>query len=1241
MAGKKRDGGSVKVTLTDGGSLKDLDKKAKKTGKSMGSVAKNVNESDRRLKSLSQQTSNSTKAFSKQAQTIGGGLVPIYATIAAQVFAVSAAFRFLQDAMETRNMIEGQKAFGAVTGTAYAALTSGVQEATANMLSFKEAASAVAIGTAAGLNRSQLEGIGQAAKNASLALGRDLTDSFNRLIRGVTKAEPELLDELGIILRLEPATEKYAQMIGKTRTELNAFERSQAVANEVLDQAERKFGMITEIMDPSAFALSQFAKEFDDLMKIIKEKVANILIPVVQFLKENIMSLVGVMGLLAAPIVKSILPDFSAFAAGAQATADASRKMAKALKADADLLKQVKQGGEIGTDARKAFSQRGREGMQGMLSGMDMSGQSKTMQKAAMGKKLNAQELGVLKRHLKQKGHMLEGFTKQEQARFTRYIRHQELALKGSLSKAKLEYKQLGIVGSQAFNRIGAAASSAYAMAARGAAVATKYATKLMGAFGWISLAIIAFQALKDFFGEKKEATEFEKQMQSLTETQKKLNIELERMSKVQRLGYLQDSVDIVKQQANALQSADLPKLMADYNKALIGGATQEQLDVFKQTAIQIEKLNPALQGISDIMSGGFIGDAEIKQFTGLSNEILSVGMALQQMSEQMQAVQKAFTSMVSGVKSSRFTPALTAIGNALDPEGGYLGTNAFKKRVDALQVQQSAIAEKTKFHGIGNKAESTVASLAERGLGGKGKSGKYLGRESQEINDLVTLSQTQAGMDIINGTLGTSFTDPDQVAEYLKEASTKGGTQGMTANNKFAARRTDAAMNIFKKLKMSGFADEAERGFKKDSLTADKTAFESSKQGIADDITEMGKLGKIQSQMNEFLKEENRIRKSMAETQKERVKNTLNVNAADKAHMEFKFEMDTKADKLATALNEQAAAQLIVDQDLAKVIGQKKEDLERNLEIAKENTALAKEELRIIKEKAFIRSREIAFEIAQKQEQLGTGSFINSFSNKANAFAMNNQTAIKNEATAMTMGIEDPVERERAFNEALEERTQHYINQGLELEKINGMLKLQQGISTRLTEGLANDMAGALVAVAQGTKTVKEAFGQMAISILADITKMIIKQLILNALMAMVGMVNPGAAAGLASMMQMSGTPARQGGIMSPGAGGGYRSYRAGGIADGPEKGYPATLHGTEAVVPLGNDREIPVKMLEGGSGGTNNVTVNVNMSDGSATQDIKTEGEKAKAFGASISAAVQQEIVKQQRAGGLLNNY
>ena len=188
-----------------------------------------------------------------------GGLVGAYATLAATAFAVSAAFNFLKGAMDFTNLIEGQKALGAVTGVAYQTITNSVIEATNGQLKYADAAKAAAIGTASGISPDQLNRLGAAATNASLALGRDLGDSFDRLIRGVTKAEPELLDELGIILRLENATRKYGQQIGKSKDELNEFERSQAVANEVLEQAERKFGAMEKMMDPTAHSLNQFA----------------------------------------------------------------------------------------------------------------------------------------------------------------------------------------------------------------------------------------------------------------------------------------------------------------------------------------------------------------------------------------------------------------------------------------------------------------------------------------------------------------------------------------------------------------------------------------------------------------------------------------------------------------------------------------------------------------------------------------------------------------------------------------------------------------------------------------------------------------------------------------------------------------------------------------------------------------------------------------------------------------------
>ena len=315
MAGKKIQGGQLVFTIGDDGTLKLLEKNTKKAKKAMDDLGKGSQATDRRIKGVTQQSSNATKNFSKQAQTMQGGIVAVYATIAAQVFAVSAAFQFLKGSMEMRNLMEGQASFAATTGVAYRTLTHDIQAATGGMLQFKEAAQAAAIGTAAGLSAGQMEQIGVAAKNTSLALGRDLTDSFNRLTRGITKAEPELLDELGIVLRLEPAMKAYANSIQKNVKDLTQFEKSQAVANEVLEQAETKFGSITKIMDPSAFALQRFAVAFDEIVMKVQKGTAEFMIPLMEFASKNVYALVGALTLFLAPILKSILPDFAAMAA--------------------------------------------------------------------------------------------------------------------------------------------------------------------------------------------------------------------------------------------------------------------------------------------------------------------------------------------------------------------------------------------------------------------------------------------------------------------------------------------------------------------------------------------------------------------------------------------------------------------------------------------------------------------------------------------------------------------------------------------------------------------------------------------------------------------------------------------------------------------------------------------------------------------------------------------------------------
>ena len=124
-----------------------------------------------------------------------------------------------------------------------------------------------------------------------------------------------------------------------------------------------------------------------------------------------------------------------------------------------------------------------------------------------------------------------------------------------------------------------------------------------------------------------------------------------------------------------------------------------------------------------------------------------------------------------------------------------------------------------------------------------------------------------------------------------------------------------------------------------------------------------------------------------------------------------------------------------------------------------------------------------------------------------------------------------------------------------------------------------------------------------------------------------------------MAVQKMMMGMGFREGGIFTQRGSGGYKSFAGGGVASGPQSGYLATLHGNEAVVPLGNDKAIPVK-FDKGAGNVSNITVNVSAGGQQQTTTAKA-GERERKLGQMIAAAVQGEILDQQRPGGILSPY
>lgn len=1159
---KTIDGGRIVFTIDENGSLVQLGKLADIAGKKVGKqgLGKNVQETDRLYKSLSHQTSNSTKEFAKQAQTMQGGLVAAYAIIAAQVFAVSAAFRFLEDAMNTRNLIEGQKMFGAITGNAFASITTSVQNATAGMLKFNDAAQAVAIGTASGLSAGQLERLADAAKNTSLALGRDLTDSFNRLIRGTTKAEPELLDELGIVLRLDPALRNYAQAVGKSVKELTAFERTQAVANEVLDQAERKFGRITELMDPEAFALQQFTKEFDDLVKGFKTGVAGVMIPIVNFLKENVLALTAAVFAFTRPILMSVI-NLDGFANKAQA----AFTRASLAAGEATIAVQRYTAAIAKANATSAGDLISRS-----MDSLGVSGVKVKEFKAGEGQ-LSQRQIDAYRRYL-------EGGTKgvgklkgETRASFIAFLDDQEAALTGSLSKQNRLFKSFGLQVKKVFATMQLDYAKTLMFMQKGTEKAIAF---INGAFKWIGRLAYAYliyeigKAIYEMFVPVNEAAERAKEKtKALNDELVTLREELQRMGKIQDMAIM-SLPDLVVQTGQALQSYDLSKKIRDFNLELEKGMSDETRANFVNTAVEIEnldagftKLGKEATSLSDLFKGGVISQTAAKDALNYANAVQEASMASKRLADNSKAV-KAALANITGTGKIPYSDLLYTL------ELSIKDLELMQGRMNNLQGEVAArgttsVARASALTGAATEADVRAA---------------LKGADASQIEEIFKLRTGYEAGGAIKSQISEFARTGNLSSELIAffTAVTKGSQQHLTDLGHMMADEEEYYNNIQKDVEAHNTELKKQRAIRKGFLKLQIEGLELQRQGIALSAKE----AKIRMEGPGY---RDAYKKQAMDKEKSLLKEAeIRLKIKEQAEKYIHAQQDEKAGILATIQN--LSDQLFLQQDLTK-------EVEKRFEIAKKT---------------------YEFEQLQKQDKLDAvkGNLLMGSAMGQRMMAFAQSDAAK--------GIKE------------KEGVQGVIDAAIAQERMNIELETTLAIGARLTDGFASDFANALVGVAEGTKTLKEAFGDMARSIIADITKMVIKALILEAILAAIKMMSGGTSGPVADFFTKA-LGGRDGGIMSSP---GYRSFSDGGVTSGPQSGYPATLHGTEAVVPLPNNRSIPVEM-KGGMGNVNNVNVNIDMQNGSSN----ITADQGNAFGAAISAAVIDEIAKQQRSGGLLS--
>lgn len=320
----------VGIEITDSGStakliksVKDLHSNLKETKKTASEVKVGGTSSSRKMAAMAAGGANgvmsgqaygnlrgsagttgaSARDFANQSQGLGG-LVRLYATYAANIFAVSAAFTALSNAMDTSNMVKGLDQLGASSGMALGSLSKRLVQVTDGAISMREAMEATAKASSSGMSSDAIIRMGKVAKQASQALGVDMSDAVSRITRGITKLEPELLDELGIFVRVDSVTKSYAKSVNKAAADVTDFEKRQAFANAVLDQASKKFGEIEIDTNP----YTQLLAATKDIGQATLEVVNVALVPMVKLLSSSPLALGSAIAALSVVLAKQAIP---------------------------------------------------------------------------------------------------------------------------------------------------------------------------------------------------------------------------------------------------------------------------------------------------------------------------------------------------------------------------------------------------------------------------------------------------------------------------------------------------------------------------------------------------------------------------------------------------------------------------------------------------------------------------------------------------------------------------------------------------------------------------------------------------------------------------------------------------------------------------------------------------------------------------------------------------------------------
>jgi len=156
-----------------------------------------------------------------------------------------------------------------------------MKEATAGTIAEFELMQQFSTASLLGLPLDRFDEMLAIARGAAKATGQSMEFMLNSIVTALGRGSKLMLDNLGILIDVGAANERYADSLGKVSTQLTDVERKQAFINDALSIGSANLERIGELTDSDADAFARLAAETGNLAISMGESLLPVMRPVV------------------------------------------------------------------------------------------------------------------------------------------------------------------------------------------------------------------------------------------------------------------------------------------------------------------------------------------------------------------------------------------------------------------------------------------------------------------------------------------------------------------------------------------------------------------------------------------------------------------------------------------------------------------------------------------------------------------------------------------------------------------------------------------------------------------------------------------------------------------------------------------------------------------------------------------------------------------------------------------------